>query len=106
MTSYLPDQSDKSLAEFEAEISGMETIMRAATQQYIYVSFIYTYQDFNDSDLDKYVSFLESKTYQKFDNVILDGLENGFDVAIPIFTKKLAKTIQNITKRSASEIAN
>ena len=106
ISSLESEQSDKLLAEFEAEIAGMEAMMRIATQQYIYVSFIYTYQDINDSDLGEYVTFLESNTYKKFDNAILDGLDNGFDVAIPNFTKTLASTIQSIIERSISEQSN
>ena len=103
VSSLEPSESHKLIAEYEAEIADMDDMLRAGLQQYIYASFIYTYQDINDSDMEKYELFLGLNASQKFGDAVINGIEDGFDEAISILTKKMASTLRTIIDRSVSE---
>ena len=98
-----PEAPSSDLEEFKAELANMEGMLQAGIKQMIYATFIYSYQGINDSDLGKYEKFLNTETYQSFNDATINGLENGFDVVISLFTTKLAKIIKKIIEDSSED---
>ncbi|WP_020406417.1 DUF2059 domain-containing protein [Hahella ganghwensis] len=90
MSAVQPDQ-EPDIQAIEDQMTAMESQMRASIEQYVAVSFIYTYQSISEEKLAKYETFLGTDAARKFNDSLIEGLKVGLKQAVVDMMSEIAQ---------------
>ena len=63
---------------------------RADMRNMVVASFVYTYKDFSDSDMQEYIEFLKTDSAKNFYRIVMSGIEMEIGKAGEVFAEMLA----------------
>ncbi|MCD4780795.1 MAG: DUF2059 domain-containing protein [Candidatus Omnitrophica bacterium] len=78
------------LTMLKSQMDKHEDQMKASIQQMLIVSFVYTYRDISDEDLDAYFSFLGKPLTKQFNQIVMSGLDREMEKAVKTLFDNIA----------------
>ncbi|MBU0996273.1 MAG: hypothetical protein KJ737_27560 [Proteobacteria bacterium] len=85
---------------FKAQMAAQENQMRAEMEQIIILSSVYSYQNIEIDQMEKYIQFLERPHTIKFNNSVIKGMKTALNRSID----KLATSLAVVFKKNAGKI--
>ncbi|PIE43031.1 MAG: hypothetical protein CSA50_07505 [Gammaproteobacteria bacterium] len=102
MTTLTPDQ-ELDLATYKAQMAKIEPQMRASIQQFVIVSFVYSYRSIDDGSLARYEQFLNRPVTKKFNSSVVAGLMSGLKKVLANWADDIAAFLKDkVTRQSLS----
>lgn len=83
------------LEEFKSQMSDQRTRIRANIEQIVIVSFIFTYRNLNQEEIDKYMNFLESQASINFNKSAMSGIDKEMNKALIQLAKSMSILLQS-----------
>lgn len=80
---------------FKAQMAATRSQTRAAVEQMVVVSFVYSYQAIDLESLKKYEDFLSTPSATKFNKTVTDSMNREFSSAISKWADELAVVFKN-----------
>jgi hypothetical protein len=102
-TAMNPGQSVNT-EDFKALMSAQEQQVRANVEQFVLLSFVYSYRDIDMASLDKYISFLERPNTKKFNDSVIKGLTHALNKSIDGMAKSLAVVFKNNENKANEQL--
>jgi hypothetical protein len=89
MSKIMAPEKKVDIEAFKIIMSAQEKQMRANIEQFVILSFVYSYKDMSVQEIEEYVVFLKKPHTKKFNKSVVDGLVKALSQA----TLKMAKNL-------------
>lgn len=89
-----PDRSVNNIEAFKAQMSAQEQQMRANIEEFVILSFVYSYKDIDMASIEKYVKFLERPNTRKFNDSVIKGMNYALNQSIGKMAESLAVVVK------------
>ncbi len=83
------------LKALKSQMSKHRAEIRASIKKIVIISFIYTYKDLNEEEIDQYTNFLESAASKNFNNSTIRGIGKEMNKALMRLGKSMAIILQS-----------
>jgi hypothetical protein len=75
--SVFKGQNGPSFEQIRQQIESQRTMLRDRVEQQVYGAYLYTYHDFTNTEMKKYISFMESDPGSRFSRVVTDSVQQA-----------------------------
>jgi len=89
-SSVLEPEAPRQLDAYKAQVQNQVENLRTGIQQFVVLSFAYSYQAISDEDLNDYKAFLETPAARNFNQVAMLGISETLQRAIAVLAKRIA----------------
>lgn len=93
MTAIQPDVP-LDLEPFIAQVEAASYQTRIASKEMVTLSFLYAYRNIKIDKLREYESFLNNTSTMKFNQVVIDSMNKGFETSVSKFANALAEILK------------
>lgn len=87
-----PGNSANEIKAFKSQISAQLQQMRAQMEQIVILSYVYSYKDLALEDLEQYIRFLNNPVTMKFNDSVMQGIQDSLNQSIEKMASSLADT--------------
>ena len=100
LSSSLEKNAHEQLERYQPYVEKLVEQLRADTEAFVVLSFVYSYKDISNEDLDRYMDFLATPAAETFNVTTMKGLSEAFKDSI----SRLVKGISEIKGRRHNTI--
>jgi len=90
-SSALEPDTQTQLEIYKAQVKQQVESLRTDIEQFVILSFLYSYQAIGDDDLKRYREFLETPEARTFNRVTMQGISETLQRAIAVLAKRIAE---------------